>query len=98
MSITVRKNFVRLREIDIVTAADMRDVVGEAIIERIRERTMRGQDADGGAFADYSDGYANAKRKAVGTSRVNLTVSGEMLNAMTVIDATPTRVTVGFKR
>ena len=97
MSITVRKNFVRLRDIEMVTAADMRDV-GELVIQRIRERTMRGQDTDGGAFADYSDGYATAKRRAVGTSRVNLTVSGEMLNAMTVIDATPTKVTVGFKR
>ena len=97
MSITVRKNFVRLRDIEMVTAADMRDV-GELVVQRIRERTMRGQDADGGAFADYSDGYATAKRMAVGTSRVNLTVSGEMLNAMTVIDATPTKVTVGFKR
>lgn len=97
MSITVRKNFVRLRDIELVTAADMRDV-GELVVQRIRERTMRGQDADGGAFAYYSDGYATAKRRAVGTSRVNLTVSGEMLNAMTVIDATPTKVTVGFKR
>jgi len=97
MGVVVRKNFTRLRDIQLVTAADMRDV-GDLLIERIKDRTLRGQDAQGQSFRGYSSGYAKQKSQAVGTSRVDLQVSGEMLNAMQVIEATDRKVTIGFIR
>jgi hypothetical protein len=71
----------------------MRDI-GMMAIRAIRTRTRLGRDADGGAFAPYSPGYA--KRK--GSTHVDLTLSGDMLNALEIIDATPTSVTIGWTR
>lgn len=97
MAITVRKTFGRLRDVQLLTAQDMRDV-GALVRERIVTRTLRGQDAEGQAFAPYSEGYATRKREALGTSRVDLRVSGEMVNAIGVIEATDRKVVVGFRR
>jgi hypothetical protein len=72
--------------------------LGDLIRERIVRRTLAGQDASGAAFAGYSDGYAKKKSEALGTTRVDLSVSGEMLNAMQVVNVTDRTVTLGFRR
>lgn len=97
MGIVVRKSFVRLADTALTTKADMQ-AVGRLVIERIVERTQRGLDATGQTFRGYSAGYAKRKREAGGTSRVDLRVSGEMLNALDVTDVTDRSVTIGFRR
>lgn len=78
-----------------LTEADMRDV-GDLLVRRIRTRTEQGRSVNGGAFKSYSPGYAEAKKQAVGHSRVDLTVSGRMLNDMQVTSTTKTTATISF--
>jgi phage gpG-like protein len=78
-----------------LTAEDMRDV-GDFAVRRIRTRTESGKDVRGSAFKDYSPDYAAAKREALGHSRVDLTVSGRMLNDMQVTSVTNKTATISF--
>jgi hypothetical protein len=85
----------------LVTKADMRDV-GLLARERIIARTLRGESASGGGFAPYTEGYAKAKRAALGTSTVNLQVSGNMLNDLQITEISVTadeaRVRLGWEK
>ncbi len=78
-----------------LTVQNMRDV-GDFLVRRIRTRTEGGQDVNGAAFREYSEGYAKQKRGALGHSRVDLTVSGRMLNDMQVTAATDDSATITF--
>lgn len=93
VSIRVTRNFGPL-EIAL-TEQDMRDV-GEFLIRRIRTRTEGGHDVHGAAFREYSERYAEQKRAALGHARVDLTVSGRMLNDMHVTSVTNTTATIAF--
>lgn len=86
-TVTITRSFGSLDDLQLVTADDMREI-GLFAREQILRRTLRGQDVEGQAFEPYSPGYADAKRQALGTSAVNLQVSGGMLNDLTVVDAT----------
>jgi hypothetical protein len=99
MSFTVRRVNLDLKDVSIVTREDMA-AAGQMLRQRIVDRTARGVDAEGQPFAAYSDGYAEQKRKAgVGTGGVDLTVSGEMLRAITVdVAADAKSVTLSFAR
>jgi hypothetical protein len=86
--VTILRSFGPLDHLDLVTADDMREI-GLLAREQIVRRTMAGRDADGAPFTPYSEGYAKAKAKALGAlagSRVNLQVSGGMLNDLTIVD------------
>lgn len=74
------------------------EMVGREIREQIYRRTLAGKDAEGRSFDAYSDGYAKAKSEAMGTTRVDLSVSGEMLGAMQVVEVTDRKVVIGFRR
>jgi phage gpG-like protein len=78
-----------------LTQEDMREV-GDLFVRRIRTRTEGGRDVNGSPFRDYSPGYAEAKLAALGHSRVDLTVSGRMLNDMQVTSTTNTTATISF--
>lgn len=93
--ISITRNFSSLPDLKLVGKEDMREI-GLLARERIVTRTLRGQSADGGAFAPYSDGYAEVKRSVLGTSQVNLQVSGNMLNQMGIVDLTEDSVTLGW--
>jgi hypothetical protein len=49
----------------------------------IIKRTQSGRDANMSGFRPYSKGYALEKAKEFGSSRVNLTRTGNMLNSIT---------------
>lgn len=85
MRITIDRNFEALADMELLTADDMREV-GLQIREQIVRRTMAGQDVNGAPFEPYSDGYAKAKRQALGTDMVNLQVSGGMINDLQIVD------------
>jgi hypothetical protein len=91
--VTVSKDF---KDLSLqLTSEDMREV-GDLLVRRIRTRTERGQDVYGRAFREYSPGYAAAKRAALGHGRVDLTVSGQMLNDMHVTETTKSSATISF--
>jgi hypothetical protein len=78
-----------------LTEQDMRDV-GDLLVRRIRTRTEGGQDVNGSGFNSYSPGYAQQKKAALGHARVDLTVSGRMLNDMQVTAVTAKTATISF--
>ena len=93
MPITVRRNF-KLTATTLVTKADM-EAIGRLARERIIRRTVMGKGPDGQTFQAYSPGYAKRKAAELGSSNVNLTVSGEMLRGIQVI-AEEKKVTLTF--
>ena len=96
MSLTIRRNFGPLDRIALTDKTIMRDV-GLLARERIVKRTRKGQSVDGSPFRPYTQAYAKVKREATGSSApVNLTVSGGMLNALTITEVTENSVTLGF--
>jgi hypothetical protein len=68
--------------------------VAQAAIDRIIERTQSGQDADGNRFEPYTEAYA--KKKGVSRNAVDMTLFGDMLENLEIIDETPQTVTLGF--
>jgi phage gpG-like protein len=93
VSVKLSRNFGPLKVE--LTEADMREA-GALLVRRIRTRTENGVDVNGAAFRDYSAGYAEQKRAALGHARVDLTVSGQMLNDMQVTSATNNTATISF--
>jgi hypothetical protein len=97
MGMTVRKTNLDFRDVRFTTREDMA-AVGQMLMRRIVDRTARGVDAEGNPFAPYTTEYGEAKRKAIRSSgTVDLTVSGEMLRAMT-LEATDKTVSLFFAR
>lgn len=94
-TVTVERNFKSLVDLELVTTEDMREL-GLLARERILERTAQGVDANGVPFAPYSAGYAKQKAAALGSGPVNLQVSGNMLNHLTITDVTDESVTLGW--
>lgn len=83
MGVSVTRNFSSLNDLALVTKADW-GIVGRLARERLIARTLQGKDENNTPFAPYSAGYA-AQRAAFGAStRPNLQVSGQMLQAITV--------------
>jgi hypothetical protein len=83
--VKITRNF-SLEHLELVTAADMREI-GLLAREQIVRRTMAGRDAEDAPFTPYSPAYAKAKAKALGGSgTVNLQVSGAMLNDLGVVN------------
>ena len=97
MGVVIRRSFGRLPDLKLTDRETMR-AIGEEVRERIQRRTLSGQDVDGQPFEPYSDGYAKAKSEAMGTTKVDLAVSGEMLGGLTIVNVTDKSVTLGFRR
>lgn len=69
--------------------ASQRESIGQDIVRRIKRRTSSGLDISGNLFSSYSPHYE--KR---GT--VNLSVSGSMLDGLTVLSTGPGFIRIGF--
>lgn len=96
MGVTVRRNFGPLTDLTLFTRRDW-DRVGRLARERIVRRTVGGRDVSGSPFPPYSAGYRRAKEAIGAGSTVNLTLSGDMLNAITV-EPDDMGVTLAFTR
>lgn len=92
-NITVSRSFPALDTLQLTSVEDMREI-GLLVRERIYRRTVSGTDVDGQAFAPYSAEYAKAK----GSSRVDLQVSGNMLNHMQIVAVEDDSVTLGWEQ
>lgn len=76
-----------------------REAIGQAIIDRITERTQDGIDKKGRSMGSYSAAYKASLAFKVtkgGQSTVNLTQTGDMLGSLTIIDQSPRTITIGF--
>lgn len=78
-----------------------RELLGEEVIEFIRERVQsKGLDRKNRELPGYSESYAkslNFKIAGKSKSKVDLTLSGDMLGAMTVLSHKRGEVTIGFE-
>jgi hypothetical protein len=96
-TVTLSRNFPELDTLELTTIEDMREI-GLMARQQILARTISGLDADGAAFAPYSQSYADRKRAVLGTSTVNLQVSGNMLNHLGIVKVEADSVTLGWNQ
>lgn len=69
--------------------------IADAIVTHIVGRTMAGLDKEDKKFAKYTKKYAD--NKGVGTSEVDLLLSGDMLSELKPLRVTPDGVEIGYK-
>jgi hypothetical protein len=96
-TVRIERSFGTLDELVLTTAEDMREL-GLAVREQIVRETIAGIDADGQAFEPYSPAYAKQKGDALGSSGVNLQVSGNMLNQLQIVAVEEDSVTLGWEQ
>jgi hypothetical protein len=91
-------NLKELFGVDFGNDTDLKEYIGQLIIERIRQRTESGVDIDGESFKAYSKKYKESLPfKAFGKSDdVNMTLSGDMLGLMDIIDESRNVITIGW--
>lgn len=94
--ITVKRNFKSVVDVAALNSSLMREI-GLYARERIVRRTRMGMGPNG-AFAPLSPAYAARKQAALGTSKPDLTVSGNMLNDLTITEATENTVSLGWNK
>ena len=77
----------------------VREEIGERIIQDIKKRTSKGLDKDNKPFPKYTKEYKeSADFKAVGkTSRVNLKLSGDMLDSLDILSNKDGVLTIGYE-
>lgn len=78
---------------------EFRHAVGQAIIDRIRERTADNIDRNGKRFKNYSDEYADSiEFKAYNKDKgdPNLKQTGEMLGLMDIVEEDSNTITIGW--
>lgn len=85
-----------LAQLPLLSEELMRDI-GDLALRRIRTRTENQTAVDGSPFQPLSPDYAALKQRELGHQRADLQVSGRMLNDMSVVAATQTSVTLGFR-
>lgn len=75
-----------------------RIAIAAEVIDFIRNRTESGKDINHNAFKKYSKSYKDSLNFKVGdkTGKVNLSLSGDMLAAMTLVDHKPGAIVVGY--
>lgn len=76
-----------------------RVAIGLEIIDHILNRTSKGLDKNNKAFAGYSKSYTKSfdfKLAGKSKNKVNLDLSGEMMNAMTLLDTSDGEITIGI--
>jgi len=66
--------------------------IGQSIIDFIITRTLSGLDKDGNPFPTYTNRYEDVK----GSSDVDLSLSGEMLNMLEVLAVKDGVITIGY--
>lgn len=80
---------------------DEREAIADEILNYIIERTKKGQGKDGEKFPGYSKKYKdslNFRIAGKSRSRVDLTLSGEMLDSLEVLKAPSGKVVLGYQK
>lgn len=71
---------------------DIKEDVAYAVIDAIVERTRSGKSVKGNSFKKLSKAYAGIK----GTSKVNLTLDGDMLDELDIVSIKGNKVKIGW--
>jgi hypothetical protein len=80
-------------------SSSFRQSVGQAIIDKIRERTENNVDVNGKSLKKYSKTYVESDEfKAYGKSEgnVNMKLTGDMLGLMDIIDEKKNKIVIGW--
>lgn len=88
-----------LIKIDSAYSADQRVLIGQDVVEFIKDRTRRGLDKNNKPFRSYSKGYAKTldfKVSGKSTHDVNLELSGDMLIGLSVLSNGVGFIKLGF--
>lgn len=102
MKITQSKTGHVFTEIELpegYTGATAREI-GEELINFVIDRSKDGKGKDGKAFPKYSKAYINSidfELAGKSPDEINLTLSSEMLDSMTVLEATGKKIKFGFE-
>jgi hypothetical protein len=86
--------------VDVRDYPEVKDAIGEAIIQKIIDRTESGVDVSGKKFKNYSDEYVGSLPfKAFGKSAndVNLTQTGAMLGTIDIIQDKGNKIKIGWE-
>lgn len=81
-----------------------REAIGQRVIETIKERTANGVGISGGRrfkFPGYSEAYINSpafKKAGKSPNKVNLKLSGEMLDELQLLANRPRELLIGFEK
>lgn len=85
-------------------SSDVKEAIAVEIISAIRKRTLKGKDVDGNPWAgkagEYSKSYVKSVDfKAAGKSKgdINLTLSGDMLASIELLETKNNKVRIGFE-
>ena len=78
--------------------ASQRDYAAQLIIEKIQANTTKGLDKNGNAFPKYSSEYKHSIdfHNADKSNRVDLQLTGDMLNSIEVIQSIPGKLVIGY--
>lgn len=80
---------------------DVKEAIAAEIISVMRKRTIKGIDKDGEKFPAYSKEYVKSVDfKAAGKSKgdINLTLSGDMLASIELIETKRNKLRIGFEK
>lgn len=83
LRVSIKKTVAPLASLKLLTREDWA-AVGRLARQQILQHTDAGKDQNDRPFRPYSPAYAEQKRKAGASGRVDLMVSGQMLGAITV--------------
>lgn len=88
----------KLLGVDVSDYPEIKEAIGQAIIDLIVSRTESGKDIAGNSFDSYSKEYKNSLAfKAFGkTNKVNLTQSGDMLAFMDIVESKGNTIKIGW--
>lgn len=91
-------NFDEVFGVDLSRNESLKQAIGQAIIDRIVERTESGKSVNGGNLkSPYSESYVNSKKfKIYGKSKndINMTLTGQTLNSIDIEDSTGNAVKI----
>lgn len=73
-----------------------REMLGEAVVEYIRVRTLSGKDKNNRKFSKYSANYA--KEKGVSRDSVDLFLDGELLESLKVLSHKRGELIIGYDK
>lgn len=81
-------------------SSDDAETMAEEILNFIIERSKKGNGSDGEKFPGYSDSYKKSLdfKIAGKSSKVDLTLSGEMLDSLEVLSAKKGKIVIGFEK
>jgi hypothetical protein len=85
--------------VDLSDMPELKESLGQAVVDFIVDRTKKGVDINGDKFDDYGTPYTESDAfKAFGkTKKVNLSLRGDMLSQLEVIESSGNQIKLGWE-